>query len=324
MVAIIIVNYNGWKDTLECLISISKSEYKDYEVIIVDNGSTNNSFTEFIKWGKQQNNFDYIENDLICFSCSIDEKRRNTYIFLKNNINNGFAAGNNFGINYLISNNRNYVYYWFLNNDTIIRPDTIGNFISRFDLIKESNERIGILGGKLFYYGSESTIQAIGGTFNKVLSKQKHIGAGEVDNGQYDDVNLKMDYIIGASMFVRSEFISEVGLMSEEYFLFYEELDWAFRGKNLGWQVGYEPSAVVYHKEGATIGHDKSIGYKADLHSVVNRVILAKKFFRKYLLTMFPINMAIVFINRIRRGQYKRAIVFPFQMLKTLFFKNSF
>lgn len=123
-VAIIILNWNGWKDTIECLKSLNNLNYKNYEVIVVDNGSTDNS-VEKIK--------EYIEN-------------KPKFKLIANEKNLGFAGGNNIGIRYALNNEFEYIL--LLNNDTVVDE----NFLKPMVELLESSDDIGFVGPKTYFY----------------------------------------------------------------------------------------------------------------------------------------------------------------------------
>lgn len=215
-VFIIILNYNGYRDTIECIDSIKKSTYKNYEIIIIDNNSTDNS--ERILLSK------YPE-----------------YHFIQTGINNGFAWGNNFGIKYSIDNGADYVL--LLNNDTIVTP----NFLQPLISLAESDKRIGIVGGKIYYYNEPKKIWYAGASINTYNGKTKHLGDKDIDNGQFDNIS-ETGYVTGCMMFVNREAIKKAGLMDENYFLYYEETDWNVRIKKCGYRIVFTPYSIIYHK----------------------------------------------------------------------------
>ncbi len=126
---------------------------------------------------------------------------------------------------------------WFLNNDTTVEPDTL-DYLVMYMASKE-NVLVGMVGAKVMQYGVTGMIQSAGGgTMNKPFMYPKLIGAGETDNKQYDKDFLDLDFIAGCSMFTRIEAIREVGGLSEDYFLYCEELDWATRAAKKGVGIG--------------------------------------------------------------------------------------
>ncbi|MCL4428818.1 MAG: glycosyltransferase family 2 protein [Deltaproteobacteria bacterium] len=319
MVYIIVLNYKTWKDTVECLESIYGNSYDNYRVIIVDNNSENNS-VEYIKdWVRRKKNVKIPENYIVLdenFSIENnadgyynDHNARPPLIIIKALKNRGFAAGNNLGIKYALYRN-DFEYIWLLNNDTVIDKDSLTNLVSKAQEYDKHGEKIGIIGSKILFYDNKDVIQGIGVKYNKWIGTVKYIGLSEKDAGQFDDEKyiLSADYVIGASMFATRAFLKETGLLSEDYFLYFEELDWVLRGKRVGFNIGYSWKSRVYHKEGATVGSSskgKLRSEKADYYTFKNRIVFTKKFFPKSIFTVYA-GFIFVAFNRIKRGQFKR------------------
>lgn len=276
-VYIIIVNYNGWKDTIECLESIKKNSYKNYHIVVCDNSSRDESIKKIKQWMNININ---IPIKLIC-----------------SKINGGFSYGNNLGIKWGIDR-KDADYFWLLNNDTTIEKNTI------FELVNymEKNINIGIGGSCLKFYYDRKKIQGYGGRYNKFSGKSKHII-------NENEIN-KIDYIIGASLIVSKDFVKNVGLMNEEYFLYYEELDWSIRAKKKGYDIGCAINSIVYHKEGASIGSGSSITKKSDLADFYlqrNKIKITKKFFKKYLPSIYFF-MVLGILRRITLKEWNKTI----------------
>jgi len=158
----------------------------------------------------------------------------------------------------------------------------------------------------LMYYRPD-VLQGVGGLYNPWFGLVREIGAGEPDRGQWDSISFHLDYVIGASMFVTRGFMDEVGLMEEDYFLYYEELDWNLRGKEKDWRIGYCSAARVYHKMGASINGPEKKGNSelADFYSVRNRILVTRRFFPYALSTLYPSFLKFI-LNRIRLKQFGR------------------
>ena len=162
------------------------------------------------------------------------------------------------------------------------------------------------------YYFNPNKIQAIIGEYNPYTATSKHIGMNEEDYGQYDNWKTNINnYIVGASMFLSKGFIQEVGLMADDYFLYYEEIDWVNRGRNKGYEFSICKNSIVYHKEGASIGsNNTAVNNKSlisDLYSIRNRFIITKKYYKKFLLPVY-LSIVPIVINRIKRRQFERVI----------------
>ncbi|MGK7371041.1 MAG: hypothetical protein ACNS64_12575, partial [Candidatus Halalkalibacterium sp. M3_1C_030] len=194
-----------------------------------------------------------------------------------------------------------------LNNDTVVDKNALGSLVKKMKI----DGSIGICGSRLVYYHDRETIQALGGgRYNKWLGTTKHIGANEPASTDFaeEEIERRLDYIVGASMLVSKPFLEEVGLLSEDYFLYYEELDWAIRGKET-FRLGYADNSLVFHKEGASIkGNNVNLNSKSrlsDYYQIKNRLKFTWKFYPHFL----PVVYLTVFysiLNRIKRKQWKR------------------
>lgn len=214
LVSIITVNYNGYQDTCELIESLAKHECYPYEVIVVDNASRND---EAIKLQSRYPN--------ICV--------------VPSSVNLGFAGGNNLG--YSIAQGE---YIFFLNNDVVISGPILQPLVDRLNC-----EQVGLVSPKIKYEEDRSRIQFAGFTPLSSITLRNCIkGTHEIDEGQYNKAMLT-PYVHGAAMMGKKALIEHVGLMTDVYFLFYEELDWSERFRKAGYELWYEPSAVVFHKE---------------------------------------------------------------------------
>jgi hypothetical protein len=251
----------------------------------------------------------------------------NQLILIQSEENRGFAAGNNIGIQYALARG-DAGYIWLLNNDTVVEASTLNALVNKACDYNVKKHKIGIIGAKLLYYSDPDIIQGVAGLYNKWFAISRHLGIFENDHGQYDNEAIagKMDYSIGASLFVSVPFIKEVGLMCEDYFLYFEEIDWAVRGKAKGWQLGYCWQAKVFHKEGHSAGaNSKKLQEKskiADFYSVRNRIIFTKKFYPMCLWTV-RLGFIFVIINRIRRRQFDRVRSAIDLIVKVKYFSDS-
>lgn len=335
-VYIILVNYNGWKDSIECLESLFKLKYSNYEIVLVDNASTNDSVSKLLEWSAGRLKMPAENEKLAYLSEPRIEKPLNVnylseskgvtsvegscdFTLIEAKSNNGFSAGNNIGINYALQKG-DAAYFWILNNDTVTLPNCLDVLVERYS----SNSKIGILGAKVKYYYQPEMLQcAGGGTYFKWLAYSNQVGNQEIDTGQYDREDVELDLIIGACMFVSADFIRKVGLLSEDYFLYYEEQDWAERAKKQGYSLAYEPKAVIYHKEGQSIGGTqldlKGISRLSDFYYARNKIILTKKHFSFFHLISVYLSFSLIAINRIRRGQANRIPM----LIKILFNPNK-
>jgi GT2 family glycosyltransferase len=280
---IILVNYNGAGDTIACIESLLSLSAQSFKIVICDNNSHDDSINKICKWfNKSIWKKKYSEITLIKNHKKYSNKGKLSKIsIVRSTINLGFAGGNNLAARIAIQNDF-FDYIWFLNNDTVVLKNSLSELVS---YAKKLPSNVGIIGSKLMYYSNPKIIQTIGGNINILTGQPSHIGGGEEDKGQYDNPLIHMDYIVGASMFVSNKMITSTGLMSEHYFLYYEEIDWITRIKNQGWTIGYCPKSVVFHKEGATTGGRRSgnksllSAYYSTRSSLIYNFIFNKRFF---------------------------------------------
>jgi len=319
-VCIILVNFYGHNDTIECIESIFKSTNQNFQLIVIDNSIENSSLNivESYLMGETKYEFNTLqqafvyplEKKPINFRTIVKrdfelltELQEEKVLLVRSESNLGFAGGNNIGLKYFLKF-EHFEFVWLLNNDTVVRPDTLMNLV-QFGI--ESNSSIGVIGSKLFNYYQPTVLQAVGGRYYKWFGKINEIGAGQIDSGQWDMTEFDVDYVIGASMFVKKKFVERVGLMEENYFLYFEELDWAIRGKRKGWGLGFCHESRVYHKMGSSINQGKKNENSelSDFYSSRNKILIALNFFPYTLITLYPAFLRFI-INRVRIRQYSR------------------
>ena len=328
---IVVINYNKFNDTVECLESLLKSNYLNFQIFIVDNSIDKSSVNYFSNWLTSNNgididtDFEYLvfplENKPIAHTI-ISEKEFSTSdklfeekITIVTTVNNGFAAANNIILNYILKKGDPDSMVWMLNNDTVVKNDTLSSLVNFY---RDNVSARYILGSKLMFYHSPNTIQAIAGEYNKWIGKHTHVGSGEKDNGQFDNYKpQKMSYVVGASMFFPKLFLEEVGLISEDYFLYFEELDWMQEGTKRGYKMALAPDAIVYHKEGASIiGKDNDTSM-AEYYSITNRVRFIKKWYPWYLITIMP-GVVFALLKRLIQGKFDLVKKTSFSIFKIL------
>jgi GT2 family glycosyltransferase len=222
-VSTIILNWNGWQDTIECVESCRKLSYENFRILIVDNGSSDNSGT-------------------------ILRKRFPDLEVLQTGANLGFAGGNNVGIRHAFQQGADYV--WLLNNDTVIDAEALSALVRAAD----GDESIGMAGSKIVYHDNPRLLWYAGA----VLDPEKphrlhHRGLNEEDRGQYD-TGCPTGYITGCSLLARREMVASVGLLDEDLFLYFEDADWSARAAARGWKLVYCPQSLVYHKVSMSVG----------------------------------------------------------------------
>jgi len=232
-ISIIVLNYNGIKDTIECLKSINnlKTDNISLETVVVDNNSTDNSQKKL-------------------------SKMKNIHLIF-NKSNMGFSAGNNIGIKYALQKKSDFIL--ILNNDTIVEKSLLFGLLKSVDLNDIISPKILFAPGFEFHkklYGKKDIGKIIwyaGGIIDWDNIIGKHIGVDIVDKGQYNNAR-ETDYATGACMLIKSEVFNKIGLFDEKYFLYLEDMDFCVRAKFIGFKIGYEPSGVIWHKNAGSTG----------------------------------------------------------------------
>jgi GT2 family glycosyltransferase len=270
-VTIIILVYNNYKDTKECLNSLRKITYSSYEVVVVDNGSTDSS----VKMLEE-------------------EYPQHTFIF--NDENMGFAGGVNTGIRYAIKQNACYIL--LLGNDVVVDKE----FLEPLVVEMEGNPSVAIVGSKVYYYDKPNVINFAGGKVNLWRGGTLHIGAGKNDMGQYEQ-SKKQEYQDGCSMVIRASVIDKLGLFDTIYFLYYEEVDFCCRAKKVGYEIINVPQSKVWHKISLTVGGSDSI--TAIYHTNRSRFIFMRKYARFYHWLTFLLYFAYSTVKQILKWTIK-------------------
>ena len=243
-ISIIIVNWNGKKDTIDCITSLKQLNYTNYQVIIVDNGSTDDSVKTF------KSTFPGI---------TIIEEKTNT----------GFSGGNNAGIKHALESSSDYIL--LLNNDTVADRDLLKKLIISTNLLPNGS----ILGPKIFYYDRPKTLWFAGGQWIDEENRFGHLGDNEPDGPNYDSIK-EVDYITGCALFASKETFKEVGLLDDNFFLTYEETDWCYRARKKGLKCIFVPEAKLMHKVAASFGGRTSPMYSYFMTR--NLLLWAKKY----------------------------------------------
>lgn len=238
MIAILVLNWNGWEDTIECLKSIHEMNFRDYFIVLGDNGSTNDS-------KKQISNFCSKENIELKYENlgheSIDEISSGDIVFYDLKINNGFAKGNNLMINYC----RKFCpeYYFLLNNDTVVTPD----FMSVLLDFKRVYSEYDVLSPLIKYYNNRNKIWNAGGKlfWGFVRYYYPNSLASDIKNAKY----IKCSFITGCAMLFTEECLKKNGdLFSEKYFFGEDDFELALRFKREHIKQACALDSVIYHK----------------------------------------------------------------------------
>lgn len=264
-VAIILVNYNGAYDTIECINSIQNSTYRNYKIIVVDNGSNDQSVSQIRA---------VVNTDQV--------------LIIESKENLGFSEGNNIGIKFALENG--FDYSLLLNNDTLVKPDFLTRIVNAAILHNDS----AIVTGKIYYATNNNILWYAGGSINRKTSRTVHYGIHEEDNGKYDKEK-EVTFISGCCMLVPTKIIQKIGGMARDYFLYSEDTDYCCRAIEAGFRLIYQPQAILYHKVSSSTSRLSEL---MNYYVVRNKLIIISKYIcKKYK----PISYSYVTLECVKR-----------------------
>lgn len=221
-VAIIVVNWNGYEFTRNCLQSLARISQPDFQVILVDNASEDDSST------KLRAEFSHLT-------------------LLESEQNLGFTGGNNLGIAHALA--EGYDYLLLLNNDTEVEPD----FISLCLATLQEDPGIAAVQPLMYYLHDKKTVWNAGGEYRKWMGASISLTQRPISDRPYFT-----EWITGCCILVKAEVVREVGPLDDRYFAYFEDVDWSLRMRNAGYMLQVVPSAVIYHEAGASLKSKKS------------------------------------------------------------------
>lgn len=288
--AVVLLNWNGWRDTIECLESLFAEGATPCRVLVCDNASRDDSLAQIQAWGRQRLGAGFAQLTRAEVEAGVRLGDGVVLALIENGANLGFAAGNNVGIRLALQSDTGCQHVWVLNNDTVVRPDALQLALNRM----AADPAIGLCGSTLVYFDAPEKVQAFGGAvYSRWTGRSRHLGAfaplSSVPSDALARATLEpqFSYVVGAAMLASRNFLERVGLMREDYFLYCEEIDWARRGAAAGFTLAYAPASLVFHKEGASIGTAASGGSPLSLYFLFrNRLRFAWRFHRLFMPTV--------------------------------------
>lgn len=301
-----LLNWNGHEDTVECLESLKHVDYENYDIYLVDNDSKKGSVDYII---------DYLERDNFYSYQVVSKKHLADYVkpddvdilLILNDENSGFAGGNNVALNY-ISETGLCDYVLLLNNDTTVSPDFITGLVDKF---KESSNT-GFVGINHYYYHDKSKLQTVGGGMVDLV----HGEAVAVYDNNADD----FDFITGSCIFTSLDVLLEAGVMNEDFFMYWEDVDWSGAVCEHGYKLHISTTGRIYHKEGASVNSLSRIYYHTR-----NRILYMKRhtgglIYYRFIIYIILYVLKESFTNIISNRQYSRTLL---KGLRDGLFKNS-
>lgn len=295
-VAIIVLNWNGWQDTIECLESLQRITYPNYQIVVVDNGSTDDSIEKIKAWARGEIpveskffEYDHDNKPVQCIEYDretaeaggiAEEEARvaglppnRRFILIQTGENLGFAGGNNVGIRHAVK--AGYQYVCLLNNDTVAAR----NFLDEMVIVSRSNPKAGILGPKIYYYHDQRRIWFAGGAMLLWTGSARHYKEGVLDLNSSAEArfspSIGVDFVTGCCMLVKSSFVQDIGLLDEDFFLYFEDVDFCHRACRAGWTLRICLGSHIWHKVNSIIGKGEEAWYhhtKSRLHWMLKKI----------------------------------------------------
>lgn len=272
-VAIVIVNYNGWKDTVDCLRSLEEASYSFFEVFVVDNASTDNSCEELKR--------------------AIDKLSINVTL-IEEMENKGFSAGNNIGIRYAL--NKGFDYYLMLNNDTVVDKHFLDRLLESFEL-----EKVGAAIGEIYYESNRQKIWYAGGNLNEKTMKPSHFRYNQIETTHISEKK-EVTFATGCCICFSRKVLEKIGLWNELFFLYEEDVDFSLRIVNAGFKIIYNSDAIIYHKVSASTGLIKG---NAQYYQIRNRLWLINKYQSCMGKVIANIYTVLLCINRVLKREFQ-------------------
>jgi hypothetical protein len=310
VVTVIVVNWNGWRNTVDCVQSIIDLKHPQFHLVICDNGSSDDSFERLSDWlmsiaGTTSHPYPNLGTGphAVRFEGNFGSVLKSVHLLRLPN-NSGYAGAINrclvWGQETLMAR-----VFWLLNNDVKVHPQALAELVAA----THSAPDIGLCGSVLLDWDHPKIIQAIGGIYRRPLAVGRHLKGIAGGAHKHQDIFFAIDYPVGASLYVTQEYLDAVGLMDEFYFLYYEEMDWVQRGRLHGFRPAVALKSLVKHKEGASTGSHGGVRNKSLLsehYGVVNRLRITRKFWPSYLPVVW-MSLWLVVLDRLVHGEWARA-----------------
>jgi GT2 family glycosyltransferase len=264
-VSIIVLNWNSYEVTRDCLLSLRSIDYSNREILLVDNGS---------------------------FDCSGEQLAREfpEVRLLRNRENLGFTGGNNVAICDALERGTDYLL--LLNNDTVVDR----SFLSELIRAGENDPQIGLLNPKIYYFQPPDRIWYAGGVSKPGRVFPIHVGLRESDNGSYNQPR-EVSFLTGCALLVKAGVVRRIGLLDEIFFMNFEDADWSVRALQAGFKGFYVPSAIVWHRD-AYVTRTNLGSHARDFYTMRNTILFARKHAKAHHWPMFVISVSKYLLYR--------------------------
>lgn len=290
----IVVNYRGWRDTIECVESLLASTHRPAQVIVCDNASPDDSVARITAWAAARAGSGLTFERVNRVRAETGEPVAADVALVECGANLGFAGANNVGFRMVLRGERD-AYAFMFNNDAVVAPDAIAKMVAA----AEADPSAGAVGATIHSHAERDHIEAAGGArINRLTGMSTAVRPNAVSSDAP-----RMDYIIGCCVLVPRRAIERVGLMDERYFLYAEDADWGLRFADAGFRLLYCADAHVWHKGGGSVVHRSPLH---DYYDVRGRLLLVHKHFPASLPVALIYSAGRCLLPKLVRGQWDR------------------
>ena len=327
---VILVNWNGWQDTIECLESLIRQDHLNTDIIIVDNDSADESVEQLRHWANNQGKkvhtrfTDILSGPIMGETrlfIELDAKNLNQYSFpmvdkkqfiflIKNHYNAGFSKANNLAISFALDRlHTNYLF--LLNNDTVIEKNAISAALDTFKQYPEYSA----LQSAIFYYDDPQRVWNLGG---KILPWAQIKYYREVKN----DCVQKVDFLSGCSLFLKADIIRLIGKFTEKFFHGEEDFEFSLRLKQHRLKAGVVFASKVYHKIGISVSKKWKNGDQKILNFALNRIIDMRDYYPKPVWRIWRI-FTLVYFFYLMLSYYKLSPKYSVLLIREIYLWSS-
>ncbi|EAQ96639.1 glycosyltransferase [Congregibacter litoralis] len=326
-VYIVLLNWNGWRDSIACLESLIPNIRAGARVLVCDNHSSDESLNHIQAWARHERSAGISQHPRLAALQAKGQERPVTQrisrreaeagladpdaelILVDNGGNLGFAAGNNVGLRFALAQ-EDMQHVWLLNNDTLVEANCLPQMLNRL----QAHNRPAVCGSVIHFFDDPSIIQCIGGNrFDALRGRALESEGRYLEEGAMPDVGTierQLDYLTGCSMLLPRSFLETVGLMNEAYFLYYEEIDWFTRAARR-FDLLVADGAHLYHREGGSIGSrswNRGPSLISDQYMFRSRMHFMRSYYPRDLWRCTLSNWLDV-VKRVVKGQWRNAAV---------------
>lgn len=319
-VYVLLVNWNGWVHTIECLESLFRQHYRPFVAVVCDNGSQDGSWDQLLAWAQGDLAFPGPQNPALAHLfrrplakpipwVGYDRETAEAggrpadpqvpLIFIQTGANLGFGGGNNVGLRYALARG-DASHVWLLNNDTVVAPEALERVVAR----SAADPQVGAVGSLLLDYHHPESISSLCGKRLRPWLGVVHSPFPGRPLAELPDIPPAVDYLEGAACLVPVPVLRRVGLFDPDYVHFWEDVDFCQRIQATGYRLACEPSSRVYHKEKTSMGGHSP---RSEYYEFLSGLIYYRKHYslpRVVMVTL--VKLALKVLNRVRRRQWDR------------------